>query len=167
MKKFQALGFVLIALVSFQSRAAEYNRGLEYAQKGDYFTAAAIWEKLVNNGLSGATKAAYSLGSLYMDGLGVNQDQMKALDYYRLSALMDYQPGQFRTGILSMSVGANTNSEYLLENGFMWLIIAARRGYPQAAQFLPQYQQMIPNEIQQKAEADATGCLLNFPQNCF
>ena len=66
-----------------------------------------------------------------------------------------------------MSVGANASSEYLLENGSMWLIIAARRGYPQAAQFLPQYQQMIPSEIQQKADADATDCLLNFPQNCF
>ena len=167
MKLLCVLIISLLTVFSLQIKASEYNRGLEYAQKGDYFTAAAIWEKLVTSGLSGATKAAYSLGSLYMDGLGVQQDQMKALDYYRISALMDHQPGQFRTGILSMSVGANAGSEYLLENGLMWLIISARRGYPQATQFLPQYQRMIPMEIQGKAEAKATECLSNFPQNCF
>lgn len=166
MKKYHALGFILITLCSLQSRASEYNKGLEYAQRGDYFTAAAIWEKLVSNGLPGATLAAYSLGSLHLDGLGVKQDQLKALDYYRVSALMDYQAGQYRTGIVSMTIGANTSSEYLLENGFMWLTVAARRGYPQATQMIPQFKQYIPMALQVRAELKANQCLLNFPAEC-
>lgn len=120
----------------------------------------------MSNGKPGATLAAYSLGSLYLDGLGVPRDQLRALDYYRISALLDYQPGQYRVGAVSMMAGADTQSDYLVENGLMWMMVAAARGYPQAIQMLPQFKQQIPIAIQNKARTKASRCIRDLPANC-
>lgn len=164
-KLFWIFAFVIITAPGFVE-ASDYNKGLTLAQSGEYSAAASVWEEIVRNNKPGATKSAYSLGSLYLDGLGVPRDQSKALGYYKISALLDYHPGQFRVGVVSIMAGADTQSEYLLENGLMWMMVAAAKGYPQAIQMLPQFKQLIPIDIQNKARTKATRCIRDLPANC-
>lgn len=56
------------------------NVGVEYKNNGDYLKAFSYLEKACDKGSS---KGCQNLASLYLDGLGMNQDLNKAIFYYK------------------------------------------------------------------------------------
>ena len=76
------------------SWSADYQKGLDAAQSGDYATALREWKPLAEN--KGASSlfyskedvidAQYNLGVMYDNGNGVPQDYKTAVKWYNLAA---------------------------------------------------------------------------------
>jgi len=65
------------------SWSADFQKGLEAAQRGDYVTALREWTPLAEQG---DASAQYNLGVMYGNGQGVPQDYKAALEWYTLAA---------------------------------------------------------------------------------
>ena len=70
-KTFLIIFICLFANASF----ADFNKGLEEFNKGNYELALGIWEPLANEGVS---NAQYNVGLMYHNGLGTKQDFKQA-----------------------------------------------------------------------------------------
>ena len=63
--------------------AADYQKGLDAARKGDFATAFREWKPLAEQG---DAVAQYILGAMYDVGEGVVEDDREAVRWYRLAA---------------------------------------------------------------------------------
>ena len=119
-----ALGVAL--LVSPQARGADFFEAYEAFQRGDYEEARAAWSTLA---LAGDVDAQFNLGSLYENGLGVEEDAETAARWYRAAAERRLDLARLalarlqRTGALEP--GPDEDQIKLLET-------AARRGLAEA-----------------------------------
>ena len=118
--------FIVLTLVWFgfiaNAFSADFDKGWDAAQSGDYATALKEWRPLAEQGDAGAQN---NLGAMYQNGVGVVQDYKEARKWYRLSA----EQGDFR---------AQTNMGLMYANGLgaiedkvlahMWWNIAASQG---------------------------------------
>ena len=73
------------------SMASNYNQGFIAAESGDYKTAVEMWEPLAKNGNA---YAQFNLALMYHSGLGVAQDEMKAVSWYHKAANNGYYIAQ-------------------------------------------------------------------------
>ena len=64
--------------------AADFNKGLQAAQAGDFKTALAEWTPLAKQG---NVKAQYNLGIMYQHGEGVSENDKTAMRWYTLAAI--------------------------------------------------------------------------------
>jgi TPR repeat protein len=78
-----AVAFALLLGSAGVSWSADYQKGLEAAQKGDYATALREWKPLAEQGYAAAQ---YNLGVMYRQGQGVPQDDKTAVKWLKLSA---------------------------------------------------------------------------------
>jgi TPR repeat protein len=80
-------------------RRPEYGNYRGYAEfkMARYASARRIWEALDERSFG---EAAFNLGILYEDGLGVARDMERALNYYRRGAMLGSPKAMFRTGLL-------------------------------------------------------------------
>ena len=90
MRKFKMTGNYLATLLLFLSTLsfgtpalADFQKGLDAANRGDYATAFKEWKPLADQG---DAVAQYNLGWMYNKGKGVTQDYKEALKWYRLAA---------------------------------------------------------------------------------
>lgn len=74
---------------------SEFDKGLDAYSQGDYSTALEMWKPLAE---SGSKEAAFNLGVLYEQGLGVKADFSKAHEWYRQAASAGYADAQFNLG---------------------------------------------------------------------
>ena len=72
-----------LLLASGVANAADFYKGLEAAQSGDFKTALAEWTPLAEQGHA---KAQRSLGVLYAKGLGVLKDHRRAYMWWNLAS---------------------------------------------------------------------------------
>lgn len=79
---------ILLALLWLPAWA-NFGDGQAYFSSGDYKGAFEAWRPLAEEG---DTRAQYSLGILYEQGLGVEKDLEKAKDWYERAAKADYAP---------------------------------------------------------------------------
>ena len=79
------------------SKVATAQEGLAAYLAGDYATALAIWTPLAE---AGDLHAQFSLGLMYADGEGVEQDNTEAVKWTRLAAEAGFAPAQ---GIMQMT----------------------------------------------------------------
>ena len=74
-----------------------FKQGLAAARRGDFATAARLWETLA---VQGDRRAQYNLGYLHANGQGLPQDYGQALDWYRRLPDQGFAPAQFNLGVL-------------------------------------------------------------------
>jgi uncharacterized protein len=79
------------------SWAADYQKGLEAAQRGDFATALREWHPLAEQGNA---DAQYNLGVMYRKGEGVTQNDKEAVKWYRLAAEQGNVRAQFNLGLM-------------------------------------------------------------------
>lgn len=72
-------------------------RGYAEFKMARYASARRIWEALDQRNFG---EAAFNLGILYEDGLGVVRDINRALDYYRRGAMLGSPKAMFRVGVM-------------------------------------------------------------------
>ena len=63
--------------------SADFQKGLDAAERGDYATALREWEPLAKQGDADAQN---NLGVMYEEGKGVSQDYETAVKWYTLAA---------------------------------------------------------------------------------
>ena len=119
-------GFIAINDISSRTSnvvwSADFRRGSEAAQRGDFATALREWKPLAEQGDS---KAQFGLGFLYRNGHGVKQDYKTAVKWYTLSAEQGYGSAQFNLGIMY------AKGEGVPEDGktaVKWYTLAAEQG---------------------------------------
>ena len=90
---------LLLALVLFWPVAAlaDFQAGLEAAQRGDYATTLLEWRPLAELGVA---HAQYNLGYMYDNGQGAPADDAEALKWFRLAAEQGVAQAQFYLGLV-------------------------------------------------------------------
>jgi len=105
---------------------ADFQAGLEAADRGDYHTAVKEFQLSAERG---DVKARYNLGVMYQLGLGVPQDDQEAVRWYRLAAEQGDASAQFKLGIM-YDKGKGVLKDYVLAH--MWMNLAAAKGVKEA-----------------------------------
>ena len=92
------IGLILSSLLgSGVASAADFNKGLEAAQSGDFKTALAEWTPLAEQGYADAQN---NLGSMYDEGYGVRENDKIAVKWYTLAADQDHANAQYNLGFM-------------------------------------------------------------------
>lgn len=86
-----------IWLAAHAAAADEFARGLSAYNAADYQTAFDAWYPLADEN---DAKAQAALAFLYLKGLGVQQDDVRAADWYRRAAQLGRPEAQFFLGTL-------------------------------------------------------------------
>ncbi len=123
------LGFsiaVWLVLVLTPPAWADFQAGLEAADRGDYHTAVKEFQLSAERG---DVKARYNLGVMYQLGLGVPQDDQEAVRWYRLAAEQGDASAQFKLGVM-YDKGKGVLKDYVLAH--MWLNLAEAKGVKEA-----------------------------------
>jgi len=105
---------------------ADFQAGLEAADRGDYPTAVKEFQLSAERG---DVKARYNLGVMYQLGLGVPQDDQEAIRWYRLAAEQGDASAQFKLGVM-YDKGKGVLKDYVLAH--MWMNLAAAKGVKEA-----------------------------------
>ncbi len=105
---------------------ADFQAGLEAADRGDYHTAVKEFQLSAK---WGDVKARYNLGVMYQLGLGVPQDDQEAVRWYRLAAEQGDASAQFKLGVM-YDKGKGVLKDYVLAH--MWMNLAAAKGVKEA-----------------------------------
>ena len=74
---------LLTLLVGNPAVSADFQKGLDAAEREDYATALREWTPLAEQGYA---SAQYNLGQMYRNGQGVPQNDKTAVKWYRLAA---------------------------------------------------------------------------------
>ena len=82
---------------SVPSFSADYQKGIDAYNRGDYEAALREFRPLAEQGVA---NAQYSLGSMYRTGRGVAQSEIEAVKWYRLSAEQGNASGQNGLGFM-------------------------------------------------------------------
>ena len=103
--------------------AADFNKGLEAAQSGNFKTALAEWTPLAEQGHA---LAQYNLGILYQFGNGVPKNAKAALKWYLKAAEQGHAGSQWRSGVYyDVGVGVLENDKIAVR----WFTLAAEQEY--------------------------------------
>jgi len=125
------LGFSIavgLVLVLTPPAWADFQAGLEAADRGDYHTAVKEFQLSAERG---DVKARYNLGVMYQLGLGVPQDDQEAVRWYRLAAEQGDASAQFKLGVM-YDKGKGVLKDYVLAH--MWMNLAAAKGVKEAVE---------------------------------
>ncbi len=121
MKRFVALCLMAVAFATAPA-FADFDRGLEAYDKGDYKTALAEWQPLAKQGNAGAQ---FYLGLMYNSGQGVLQDYKEAVKWYRLSAEQGAETAQYNLGVMYEN-GQGVLQDY--KQAVKWYRLSAEQG---------------------------------------
>ena len=114
---------VLLSLLIGSPASADFQKGSDAAQKGDYATALKEWKPLAEKG---SAEAQNSLGYLYSIGQGVKQDYKTAFIWYKLSAAQGNVEAQYNLGLMyDEGYGVSQNDRAAAT----WYTLAAKKGY--------------------------------------
>ena len=104
------------------SWSGDFQKGLTAYESGDYATALREWKPLAKQG---DTDAMFNIGLMYDKGQGVPEDNMIAVQWYRIAAWWGHASAQ---GSLSehYALGAGVKRNYT--SAYMWGNIAATNG---------------------------------------
>ena len=117
---------LLLSLGSGVASSADFNKGVEAYNSGDFKTALAEWKPLA---AQGNAVIQYNLGVMYENGEGVPENDKTAVKWLTLAAKQGYAKAQGYLGLMYQ------NGEGVLENdktAVEWLTLAAKQGYAKA-----------------------------------
>ncbi len=114
-------------------RKPEYGNYRGYAEfkMAHYDSARRIWEALDQRNFG---EAAFNLGILYEDGLGVGRDIERAMAYYRRGALLGSPKAMFRAGVMYWLGAPGVAADR--SEGRRYLSMAAAAGDSEAQRYL-------------------------------
>ena len=116
----------MIAASGMVYGAESFQQGLDAYLQGDYQKAMEIWKPAAE---AGDQVAAFNVGVLYAQGLGVEADPEEAVRWYRQSALAGYPNAQFNLGAAYYhGQGTKVN----LAQAASWWEKAAQQDHPEA-----------------------------------
>ena len=75
----------------------DFDEGAAAYRQGDYATAV---KKFMGTAEKGDYRAMYALGSMYFDGIGVEQDYMKAYRWFKEAVNYNYIPAEYKLGLM-------------------------------------------------------------------
>lgn len=101
---------------------ADFAAGLRAYESKDYATAIKEWLPLAE---SGDAASQFNVGLMYLDGTGVPQSDLKAVEWFRRSADQGYAKAQGNLGAL-YAVGRGVRRDYV--GAHMWLNLCAASG---------------------------------------
>jgi len=108
------------------SWGADFNKGVDAYERGDYATALREWTPFAEQG---DAYAQYNLGVMYDSGKGVLQDHKTAVKWYTLAAEQGQASAQTNLGLMY------NNGEGVLQDhktAVKWFTLAAEQGYANA-----------------------------------
>lgn len=127
--RLRAIGFAIAAALWFAFATAAWagiDDGVAAYDKGDYTTAMAELRPLAD---AGDARAQFYLGEIYEGGLGVDQNDAQALEWYRRAAEQGLAKAQYHLGLL-YEIGRNVPRNYA--TAAAWHRRAAEQGYAPA-----------------------------------
>ena len=104
------------------SESADYQKGVDAYDRGDYATALREWKPLAEQG---DANAQLGLGWMYRKGRGVAQDDKTAVKWYRLAAEQGDAFAQYNLGLMYNN-GDGVPQDY--KTAVKWYILAAEQG---------------------------------------
>ena len=116
----------LARMLGFTGAAEDIDTASTAYRKGDYRNALRQLRPLAEQG---DARAQSILGLSYLHGRGVPQDDLEAVNWFRLAADQDDAPAQFNLGVL-FAEGRGVPQDYA--EAVRWYRLAAERGHAQA-----------------------------------
>ena len=120
------LTFVVLLFSPTEGWSADFQKGLDAYNRGDYATALREWKPLAEQGVASAQS---NLGAMYDNGRGVPQDYKTAVKWYRLSAERGYATAQYNLGVM-YDEGEGVPQDY--KTAVKWYTLAAEQGLADA-----------------------------------
>jgi TPR repeat protein len=151
---------LFILLICTQSALADYSKGSDAFQKGDYTTAVIEWRPLADKG---DAYAQYNLGFMYSNGKGVIQNHKTAVKYYTLAAEQGHANAQFNLGNM-YSKGNGVIQNYT--RAHMWYNISTSQGYELALKNRDLIAKKMTTSQLEKAQTLASGCVEKNYKGC-
>jgi len=105
------------------SSGADFRKGLDAAQRGDFNTALEEWEPLAR---LGDAFAQYNLGQMYRRAQGVPQDYETAVKWYRLASEQGIADAQHNLGVRYAKGEGVTRDD---KTAVKFFTLAAKQGY--------------------------------------
>ncbi len=105
---------------------ADYEKGLDAWQRGDYATALQEWSPLAKQG---DVRSQFNLGLMYAKGHGVLQNFKEAAKWYRLSAEQGDARAQYNLGVMHIKGHSVPQDDSEAEK---WTRLAAKQGHIRA-----------------------------------
>lgn len=126
--------FLVTTLVSCEESCEEmFNKGVEAFQNCDYSTAVEYYQKAAKQGHG---KANLALGIMYEEGIGVQQSERRAFEYYYEANLCLDPMGTFKTGLCYLNGWGVPEDEIM---GISYISKAAEWGLEVAKDFCDEY----------------------------
>lgn len=133
-------------------RRAEFNLGLMYLQaeggSEDLEKARSWFTKAADHGNA---RSMYQLGLLAYQGKGEKQNYKRAFTLFQQAALSGISDAQYNLAILYIRGEGIEDQDYA--EGYAWLKIAEKNGYPTAASTLQKLKSKLPAEMQKDGDA--------------
>ena len=105
---------------------ADYQKGFDAYEKGNYATALKEWTPLAKQGIA---DAQHNLGNKNYTGKGVPQDYRTAVKWYTLAAERGIAKAQYNLGLMYDN-GQGVPQDYI--RAHMWFNISVSTGYENA-----------------------------------
>ena len=154
----------LVLLLSFASAlgtaSENFESGLEAYQRGDYTSAYGPWYR---GAQKGNLVAKANLGVLYMEGLGVLQNQKKAFEFLKEAAVTGLPFAQYNLGLM-YEKGRGVAQDRI--RAHMWFNLAATHGHAPAVNGRANVSRYMTSASISAAEELAAGCLQSAYQDC-
>ena len=147
-------------LLGTTSYAADFNKGYDAYQNGDYATALKEWKPLAEQGYA---PAQYNLGVMYDDGKGVPQDDKEAVRWYRLAAEEGYAFAQGNLGVM-YAFGFGVLKDYVYAH--MWGSIGSMNGNDKGALLRDEFAEKMTSSQIEEAQRLARECVKKNYKGC-
>jgi TPR repeat protein len=113
---------VSLLFIPSLSTSADFAKGLEAFNVGEYELALAEWQTLANDGDS---DGQFGMGRLYANGFGVDLDDAEALKWYSLAADQGHGKAMCNIAVMHANGWGVSQSD---EEAFKWYGLAAEHG---------------------------------------
>ncbi len=107
-KPLHTILIILLCLLTSLSVSADFQKGFEAYQRGDYATALREWKPLAEQGQA---SAQYNLGLMYANGEGVPEDDVYAYMWWNLAAAQGNKDNSQNKNILSKEMTSSQIEE--------------------------------------------------------
>ncbi len=142
------------------SWGADFQKGLDAYESGDFATALREWTPLAEQG---DALTQYNLGQMYRTGQGVPQDYKTAVKWYRLAAEQGHASAHYNLG-----VRYHKGNGVIQDNVYakMWGVIAAANGYKDGTKLFHALSKGMPPSTRSALQTVVLECIRSKFKEC-
>ena len=150
----------VLLLFSVSHLFADFQKGLDAYNNGDYATALNEWRPLAEQGNA---DAQFNLGQMYANGRGVPEDDREAVKWYTLAAEQGDASAQNNLGLMYyFGDGVPEDDVY----AYMWFNIASSLGNENATENKQRVAENMTRSQIAEAQALSRKCLNSNYEDC-